>query len=75
MTLILVTKAMMMEANATEHLMAELGAIGISLLLPSSLLQPSPSQILQWLTLLHFDVSDKQPRSIVLALERTQDKN
>lgn len=59
----------MMEVNAVEHLMAEFGAIGISLLLPASLLQPSPSQILQWLKLLHFDVSDKQPRSIDLALK------
>lgn len=43
---------------------AELGAIGMSLSFPSWLLHPSPSQILQWLILAHFMVSDKQPRSI-----------
>lgn len=37
----------MMEINADEHLMAEFGATGIVGLLPSILLQPSPSQITQ----------------------------
>lgn len=60
----------MMEVIADEHLIAEFGAVGMSLLFPSSLLHPSPSQVLQWLTLLHFAVSDKHPRSIDLAGKR-----
>lgn len=61
-----------MEVNVDANLMAEFGAIGISLLPPASLLHPSPSQILQWLRLLHLVVSDKHPRSIDLAGNREE---
>lgn len=54
----------MVIANAV----AEFGAFGIFGLLPASLLHPFPSQILQWLTLVQRVVSDRQPRSIPLAL-------
>lgn len=54
----------MMVVMVAVHIGLLFGAVGISFVFPSSLLQPSPSQILQWLTLAQREVSVKQPRSI-----------
>lgn len=51
---------------------AEFGATGIIVLFPIKLLQPSPSQLKQWLGFVHFAVSDKQPRVIDFAENRNE---